>query len=93
MLQQVKIYNFLIPLLIFSFGIINCGRDLFGVDLERYPGDLADTRFNNIILEHDYQWLIGSQESLWDPPFFYPAKNMLAGGDNHLGTFLILDKN
>lgn len=89
MFQRVKIYNFLIPLLIFTFGLVNCGRDLFGTGFERYPGDLADTRFNNIILEHDYQWLIGQQESLWDPPFFYPAKNMLAGSDNHLGTFLL----
>ncbi|HLP14262.1 MAG TPA: hypothetical protein VK177_20185 [Flavobacteriales bacterium] len=85
----MKIYNFLIPLLIFTFGLVNCGRDLFGTGLERYPGDLADTRFNNVILEHDYQWLIGQQESLWDPSFFYPAKNMLAGSDNHLGTFLL----
>lgn len=85
----MKIYNFLIPLLIFSFGLVNCGRDLFGTNLQNYPGDLADTRFNNVILEHDYQWLIGNQESLWDLPFFYPEKNMLAGSDNHLGTFLL----
>ncbi|HYG51978.1 MAG TPA: hypothetical protein VD905_13795 [Flavobacteriales bacterium] len=73
--------------MIFTFGIINCGRDLFGTGFERYPGDLADTRFNNVILEHDYQWLIGNQENLWDLPFFYPQKNMLAGSDNHLGSF------
>lgn len=89
MFRQVKIYNFLIPTLIFLFGIINCGRDLFGTHLEHYPGDMADTRFNNIILEHDYQWLTGHQPSLWNPPFFYPAQNMLAGSDNHLGTFLL----
>lgn len=79
----------MIPLLIFAFGLVNCGRDLFGSKLDHYPGDLADTRFNNIILEHDYQWLIGNQPHIWDPPFFYPAKNMLAGSDNHFGTFFL----
>jgi hypothetical protein len=85
--QQVKIYNFLIPLLFFAIGISNVGKDLFGTKLNHYPGDLVDSRFNNAILEHDYRWLRGWNADLWDPPFFVPAKNMLAASDNHLGTF------
>jgi hypothetical protein len=89
LLRSSKIVPVLIPLLVFAFGLLNCGRDLFGPGFSHYPGDLADTRFNNVILEHDYQWLIGNQESLWDAPFCYPSKNMLAGSDNHLGTLLL----
>lgn len=87
MFQQVKIYNFLIPLLFFAIGISNVGKDLFGTKLNHYPGDLVDSRFNNAVLEHDYRWLRGWNAELWNPPFFFPAKNMLAGSDNHLGTF------
>lgn len=89
MFRSSKIVEFIIPVLIFGFGLINCGRDLFGSGMDHYPGDLADTRFNNVVLEHDYQWLIGNQPNLWDATFCYPAKNMLAGSDNHLGTLAL----
>ena len=83
----MKIYNFLIPFLFFIVGFANVGKDLVGIKMDHYPGDLVDARFNNAILEHDYRWLRGWNAELWSPPFFSPAKNMLAGSDNHLGTF------
>jgi hypothetical protein len=50
------------------------------------PGDLADARFNNLILEHLYRWARGTDASLWSPGFFYPYQETLAFSDNHLGT-------
>ncbi|MET3652782.1 hypothetical protein [Dyella japonica] len=50
------------------------------------PGDLGDARFNSIILEHVYRWLVGQDSSLWSPTFFYPYPDTLAFSDNHFGT-------
>jgi hypothetical protein len=45
--------------------------------------DEGDTRFNNYLLEHSYQWLKGSplHKSLWDLPIFYPQRNTFAYSD------------
>lgn len=50
--------------------------------------DLGDTRFNNYVLEHGWRWLTGQvgHQELWSPPFFYPAKNVLAYSDPLLGS-------
>ena len=45
------------------------------------PGDLADSRFNNVILEHLYLWVTGRADDLWSPDFFYPFKDTLAFSD------------
>lgn len=50
------------------------------------PGDLADARFNSVILEHLYQWVRGDAASLWSPGFFYPTRGTLAFSDNHFGS-------
>ncbi|MBV9645066.1 MAG: hypothetical protein JO334_16000 [Verrucomicrobia bacterium] len=52
------------------------------------PGDLGDARFNMYVLEHGYRWLLGLDPSFWSAPFFYPAQNVIAYSDNHLGSFL-----
>lgn len=48
--------------------------------------DPGDSRLNNYILEHHWRWLNGFtlHASLWDPPFFYPTKNVLAYTDTLL---------
>lgn len=81
-------FHLLIPIVFFIFGILNIGRDLFGIGHEEwhYAGDLVDTRFNNLILENNYQFLTGEREYLFSQPFFYPAANVLAGSDAHLST-------
>ena len=50
--------------------------------------DEGDTRFNHYILEHGYRWVRGDafHSSLWDPPFFYPEKNVLAYSDTLFGV-------
>ncbi len=45
--------------------------------------DPGDTRFNNYVLEHGFQWISGNpiHSSFWDPPIFYPATNTAAYSD------------
>jgi hypothetical protein len=50
------------------------------------PGDVADPRFNSVVLEHVYRWFTGQAGSLWDPSFFYPFTGVLAFSDNHFGS-------
>lgn len=49
----------------------------------RLQNDPGDSRLNNYILEHHWLWLnrVPLHASLWDPPFFYPKKNVLAYSD------------
>ena len=50
--------------------------------------DPGDTRFNNYILEHSYQWILGNplHKSFWDCPIFYPCTNATAFSDMLLGS-------
>ncbi|RNA64283.1 hypothetical protein CR163_002890 [Prosthecochloris sp. ZM_2] len=65
---------------------------LFGYVLESVgyftmlPGDLGDSRFNSVVLEHLFRWWTGSAGSLWSPGYFYPFQGGLAFSDNHFGT-------
>ncbi|WP_243438793.1 DUF7024 domain-containing protein [Fundidesulfovibrio soli] len=52
----------------------------------RIPGDLGDSRFNMYILEHGWRWLTGQAPSFWSAPFYYPAPDVTAFSDSHLGT-------
>jgi hypothetical protein len=52
------------------------------------PGDLGDARFNMYVLEHGHRWLMRLDQSFWSAPFFYPAQNVIAYSDNHLGSLL-----
>ena len=46
-------------------------------------GEPIDTRLNNYILEHGFQWLLGAEHhvSFWGPPVFYPEAGTLAYTD------------
>lgn len=52
------------------------------------PGDLADARLGNCILEHFYQSLCGHAH-FFSPSQFYPTKGTLLYSDNHFGTALL----
>lgn len=75
---------------IWPAGLLGLGFVLITLHQSDYfraiPGDLADARFNNIILEHLYRWVSGKDTSLWSPGFFYPYEGTLAFSDNHFGT-------
>jgi hypothetical protein len=49
------------------------------------PGDLADARFNEYVLEHLYRWIAGKTASFWSADFFYPFPLTIAFSDSHLG--------
>lgn len=68
----------------FALGALSCCWGLRW--LTAMPGDLGDTRFNGIILEHVHRWTVGENAMLWSPAFFYPYENVLAFSDNHFGT-------
>ena len=70
-----------------GLGLLLVGMFLF-FRVDQIPGDFEDTRFNMYVLEHGYRWLAGLDKSFWSAPFFYPAQNVIAYSDNHLGTFL-----
>ena len=50
------------------------------------PGDVADGRLNNALLEHLFLWTRGETDGLWNTNFFYPFKDTLAYSDTHLGS-------
>lgn len=61
--------------------------NIIGKDFSMLPGDLGDGRFNNYLLEHDYKFFTGRlNDSYWDAPFMYPAKNVITYSDNLLGS-------
>ena len=51
------------------------------------PGDIGDSRFNLYVLEHGYQWMIGSG-SLWNMDIFWPIHGAGAFSDMHLGSLI-----
>lgn len=51
-----------------------------------YPGSLYDARFNQAVLEHLWLWASGRAESLANPAYFYPFKDILYFSDAHFGT-------
>ncbi|NBG64936.1 hypothetical protein [Acidiluteibacter ferrifornacis] len=60
-----------------------------GLYFEFIPGDLGDARFNNIVLEHGYLFLINKVDWFWNAHYIYPSKLVIARSDNLLGTLPI----
>jgi len=50
------------------------------------PGDLGDSRFNLLVLEHGYQSFVRGTYDWPSPGQFYPATETLGWSDTHLGT-------
>lgn len=85
--MSLKKYSFLLlPCFLLVIGLYLVPLKIYGPDLSNIPGDLGDARFNNFILEHDYQYFTGKQAHYWDAPFMYPFKNVIAFSDNLLGS-------
>jgi hypothetical protein len=53
---------------------------------ELIPGDLGDSRLNNLFLENVYQYFFGRSESLIHLPFFWPFPYVLGFSDNLWGS-------
>ncbi len=75
--------------LILFFGLWIFFGQLVQTRFDAVPGDLGDSRFNAIVLEHGFRCLRGDSwhRALWSPNWsFFPHKNVLAYSDNLLGT-------
>jgi hypothetical protein len=72
----------IIPMLVGYFGYLMQTTAWY----EFIPGDYSDARFNSVILEHQFQWIKGHIASFWSPSFFYPARDVLAFSDSHIGS-------
>jgi hypothetical protein len=57
-----------------------------GYNLNHFPGDLGDGRFNMYILEHAWKFISFQNVDFWNAPFFYPAPEVISFSDNLLGT-------
>lgn len=81
-----KLMALLVPVALFLYGFWTFPLAAFGPDRALLLGDLGESRSGNYILEHFHQFACGNVESYWDAPFMYPRKNMLASGENLIGT-------
>lgn len=79
---RVRDWSSIVLLAIGVFCIVLPQSDFF----RAMPGDMGDTRFNELILEHVFRWLRGVDHDLWSPGFFFPFPGALAFSDNHFGS-------
>lgn len=86
---MMRLRNIFIPLILLICGLYLVPISIFELDFSKIPGDFGDARFNNYILEHGYQYLVGNVNLYWDAPFMYPYKNSISFSDNLLGTMPI----
>ena len=73
----------------FALGFCAFPLKIIGFDAEYLPGDPADNRLNNYILEHGYRCLTGQAGPFWDAPMFYPTRRVTLTSDAHLGMLPI----
>jgi hypothetical protein len=69
----------------FAVGFAAFPLRVVGARGDHLPGDPADNRLNNFVLEHGHRYLRGRVDSFWDAPMFYPARRATAWSDAHLG--------
>ncbi len=75
------------PILLTCFaGILFFTLQVTGYNLQYFPGDLGDARFNTYLLEHSFQYFTGKQNSFWNAPFMFPEKNVLSYSDTLVGV-------
>ena len=72
-----------VPWAVFCLGLFLALQPMFVSGLREVPGDLGDTRLVHWTLEHAHRYLSldPDHRELWDPPIFYPARNVAAFTD------------
>ena len=67
-------------------GILFANHPMLFSGLSRIQLNHEDPRLINYLLEHGYLWLRGTplHRELWNPPFYFPATNVLAYSDTML---------
>jgi hypothetical protein len=68
-------------------GILMAHHPMILSGFRRVQVDVGDSRLINYFLEHNYRWYRGdfNHREFWNPPFFYPARNIAAFSDTMLG--------
>jgi hypothetical protein len=81
-------FDWIFPSVVGLIGLVMIHHPMLFSGLNEMQVDACDTRLINYTLEHSFRWTIGHQpnQSLWDPPFFYPARNLTAYSDTMLGV-------
>ncbi|MDY0040989.1 MAG: hypothetical protein RBS57_11825, partial [Desulforhabdus sp.] len=76
----------LIPLAFLTAGLFSTFHPTLMSGFSKLQTDPGDSRSLNYRLEHIYRWVTNDPDhaSLWDPPIFYPARNVLSYSDTLL---------
>jgi hypothetical protein len=71
-----------------AVGVIMMHYPMIVSGLARVQVDIGDSRLINYFLEHNDRWFRGdpNHAGIWDPPFFYPARNIAAHSDTMTAT-------
>jgi hypothetical protein len=71
-----------------TLGQVSLFHRMLWTGLRETVGDYVNQILCNFILEHPYLWLIRRPDhaSLWDPPIYYPTRNVFAYAETLLGT-------
>lgn len=83
-----RLIHWFIPLFCACFGTFVSFHETVCSGLDMVPGDPGDTRFNEFLLEHSWQWLWQRNPmhaDFWSPGFYYPAQNLAAYSDLMIG--------
>ena len=81
-------WSWLVCLAMLGLALFSLLHPMLSSGLRRIPGDLGDARLDNYILEHSFLWVAGRPDhsSFWDPPVFYPERNVAANAETLLGA-------
>ena len=71
-----------------AVGMIMMHYPMIASGLARVQTDVGDSRLIQYFLEHNYRWFRGdpNHAGIWDPPFFYPARNIAAHSDTMMAA-------
>jgi hypothetical protein len=80
-----------VPGLLLAIGLFTAFYPTLLSGFTQVQQDLGDPRLVNYLLEHGFRWVHGwpGHESLWDPPFYHPARNIGALHDTLIGLGLL----
>jgi hypothetical protein len=77
-----------VPAAFLALALVGLFYPMLASGLEKVPGDPGDARLVIYILEHSFLWITGNPNhaSFWDPPVFFPSRNVAAYTETLLGA-------
>ena len=81
--NRSQIWDILLYASFLIAGLLSSYHPMILSGLSFMQTDPGDTRLNNYILEHGYQWILNNplHKYFWNPPIFFPAPNTAAYSD------------